>query len=49
VRVEGGVVHVRLELSKLNETRGHWDVEILLSPKIANELGAELIENLKKA
>jgi hypothetical protein len=49
VRVEGGVVYARLELSRLNETRGHWDVEILLPPKIANELGAELLEAAKKA
>jgi hypothetical protein len=49
VHVEEGVVHVRLELHRLHGTRGRWDVEILLHPKLANELGAELIEAVKKA
>jgi hypothetical protein len=49
VRVEGGVVYVRLELSRLNETGGQWDVETLLHPRMANELGAELIEAANKS
>jgi hypothetical protein len=49
VRVEGGVVYVRLELSKVHDTYGKLEIEILLPPRTANELGAELIGAAKKA
>jgi hypothetical protein len=48
VRVEGGLVYVRLELSRQHETRGRWDIEIVLDSETAHELGTELVEKANK-
>lgn len=49
VRVEGNAVYVRLELHKINETSGQWDIELVLHPALAKELGTELTEQAMKA
>jgi hypothetical protein len=48
VRAEASAVTVRLELASLRDPSGVLDIEIVLAPEIAAQLGWELLESVKK-